>query len=210
MWPAVQQSHQGQPEKSLWRESIPWTRLQWSPGEVEAKSMVDMALQRPMCAGGPGHQWLHTCIQGQGWECSCWLIHTWITVQSGGKQGRAHTSSNGEDSYLMWEICLSREMKKWTWRTFDQLLGWHGGLTARWKRWDERLWGARRFHHFCEIFTGPFCLFGCFVLFVLVFCLRFFCFLAGEKTPASNSSFTFFAFAHPESWPTMPRARSAM
>ena len=29
------------------------------------------------------------------------LIHTWITVQSGGKQGRAHTSSNGDDSYLM-------------------------------------------------------------------------------------------------------------
>ena len=29
------------------------------------------------------------------------LIHTWITVQNGGKQGRAHTSSNGEDSYLM-------------------------------------------------------------------------------------------------------------
>ena len=29
------------------------------------------------------------------------LIHTWITVQSGGKQGRAHTSSNGDDSCLM-------------------------------------------------------------------------------------------------------------
>ena len=29
------------------------------------------------------------------------LIHTWITVQSGGKHGRAHTSSNGDDSYLM-------------------------------------------------------------------------------------------------------------
>ena len=37
-------------------------------GEVEAKSMVDVALQRPTCAGGPGHQWLHTCIQGQGWR----------------------------------------------------------------------------------------------------------------------------------------------
>ena len=29
------------------------------------------------------------------------LIHTWITVQSGGKQERAHTSSNGDDSCLM-------------------------------------------------------------------------------------------------------------
>ena len=35
-------------------------------GKWEAKSMVDVALQRPTCAGGLGHQWLHTCIQGQG------------------------------------------------------------------------------------------------------------------------------------------------
>ena len=40
--------------------------LQCSPGEVEAKSMVDVALQRSTCAGGLGHEWLHTCIQGQG------------------------------------------------------------------------------------------------------------------------------------------------
>ena len=68
----INRAARGQPEKSLWRESIPWTRPQRSPGEVGAKSMVDVALQ----TAGPGHQMLHTCIPGQGWECSCrdWYI----------------------------------------------------------------------------------------------------------------------------------------
>ena len=67
---------------------------------VEAKLMVDVALQRPTCAGGLGNEWLHTCIQGR-MRMLIPLMHLWITVQSGGKQGRAHANSNGEDSYLM-------------------------------------------------------------------------------------------------------------
>ena len=46
---------------------------------------------------------------------------------------------------------------------------------------------------------APFCLFGGFVVLFLVFCFWLLCFPAGEKTPASNSSFTLFAFAYLES-----------
>ena len=56
-------------------------------------------------------------------------------------------------------------------------------------------------HCFCEDFHRTLL---CFLLFcLLVACCLFFllcfCFLAGEKTPASNSSFTLFAFVHFES-----------
>ena len=104
------------------------------------------------------------------------LIHTWITVQSGGKQGRAHTSSNGDDSCLMWKTRLSREMKKWTWRTSDHSHGWQGGHTTRWKRWNERLGGANRCTLFARIFTGSSLVFVFvgLVLFVwLWFCFAF-------------------------------------
>ena len=60
-------------------------------------------------------------------------------------------------------------------------------------RWDERLWGARGFHPFCEDFHR---LFLCVVVWVCVVWLWFcFAFFAGEMTPACNSCFTFFAFA---------------
>ena len=134
-----------------------------------SKSTVDVVLQTTMCAAGPGHQWLHTCIPGQGWECSCW--DWYIHVQSGGKQGRADTSSNGDDSYLMWETRLSREMKKWTWWTSDHLHGWHGWRhTTRWKRWNERLWGRAGFIPFAMIFTGSSFLCVCWVLCCLFGC----------------------------------------
>ena len=108
------------------------------------------------------------------------LIHIWITVQSGGKQERALTSSNGDDSCLMWETRLSKEMKKWTWRTSDLSHGWQGGHTTWWKRWDEGLRGARFVSPFLRVFHWLFflCLLGlcwfvlcfscCFVSFMLV------------------------------------------
>ena len=73
--------------------------------------------------------------------------------------------------------------------------------------------GRAGFTTFARIFTGSFLcvVFLCLLVFCLFFVL-FVCFWlpAGEKTPASNSSFTLFAFAYFESWPTMPHARSAM
>ena len=181
---------------------------------MEAESMVDVALQRSTCAGGPGHQWLHTCIQGQGWECSCrdWYIHglSWITVQSGGKQERAHTNSNGEDSYLMWEIRRDKEV--------DMTDIW----STAWRAWmtyykvEEMIWEAIGGAQVSPLLRGfspaPLCVVVFFCWFFVCFLFLFACFWlpAGEKTPASNSSFTLFAFAYFESWPTMPRARSAM
>ena len=143
------------------------------------------------------------------------LIHTWIIVQSGGKQERAHISSSGDDSCLMWETRLSRVIRMWTWRTSDHPHGWQCGHTTRWKRWHERRGGANRFTLFARFLTGFVCVLcfcsGWFLL-VLWFwpCVVFCLFLAGVKLPASNSRFTFFALAFLESWPTMPRARSAM
>ena len=123
------------------------------------------------------------------------LIHTWITVQRGGKQGRAHTSSNGEDSYLS-EIRQSREMQNW------EASGLHGLAKPNhmWKRWDERLWGARRFHHFCEDFHRLLlcvclCLLVCFWVGVVWWLLSVLFSLCWWKTPASNSCFTSFCYS---------------
>ena len=59
-----------------------------------------------------------------------------------------------------------------TWRH-----GWH---TTRWKRWYERLWGARRFHHFCEDFHRLLLCGWWFLLCCSCFVSWFFCFPAGD------------------------------
>ena len=51
-------------------------------------------------------------------------------------------------------------------------------------------WRARRSHHFCEEFTGSFCVW-CFCRFVRFVVSAF----KSEKTPANNSIFILFAFA---------------
>ena len=87
----------------------------------------------------------------------------------------------------------SRETKKWT---CGHLINCLEGMDdiLQGGRDDMRGYGGRAgFTTFVRILTGSFCVFGVFVGFCLVCC---FCFQTGEKTPASNSSFTLFAFAY--------------
>ena len=172
--------------------------------------MVDVALQRPMCARGPGHQWLHTCMQGQGWECSCrdWYIHGLLckAVANKGRHIPAQTAKT-----LTW---CERSARAGRWRSGHDghLINYLDGMDdiLQGGRDEMRGYGGRAgFTAFARIFTGSFLSFWWFCCVVFVF-FWLLCFPAGEKTPASNSSFTLFAFAYLESWPTMPRARSAM
>ena len=60
--------------------------------------------------------------------------------------------------------------------------------------------GRAGFTTFARIFTGSFLSVWWFVVLFLFFvCFWLLCFPAGEKTPASNSSFFLFAFAYLES-----------
>ena len=170
-----------------------------------------------MWHAGPGHQWLHTCIQGQGWECSCrdWYIHGLLCKAVANKGGHipAQTAKT-----LTW---CERSARAGRWRSGHDghLINYMDGMedTLQGGRDEMRgFGGARRFHHLCEDFHRLF--FVCFLVFVgFVFWVGVVCWalsvllsLSRWKTPASNSSFTFFAFVFLGSWPTMPRARSAM
>ena len=224
-------------QRNPW-ESIPWTRPQRSPGEVGAKSTVDVVLQTPTCAAGPGHQWLHTCIPGQGMRMLApRLIHTWITVQSGGKQGRAHTSPNGDDSCLMWEPPEQGDEE------VDMTDIWSFTWMARWTHYkvEEMRWdlGARIVSPFLRGFSpallwflcllGWCCLFGCgFVLLskpverllqvipgspLLWHSSRVDrpCPVLARQCRKKNLLRILSALQQLEiSWPTMPRARSAI
>ena len=59
--------------------------------------------------------------------------HGSFSLESGGKQGRAHTSSNGEDSSDVRDLPQQGD-EEVDMTDSDQLHGWHGGHTTRWKR----------------------------------------------------------------------------
>ena len=146
---------------------------------------------------GPGHQWLHTCIPGQGWECSCrdWYIHGLLckAVANKGWHIPAQTPTT-----LTW--C---ERPAWAgrWRS-----GHDGHLIIHMDGMEDTLQGGRDemrgfggragFTPFARIFTGSSFLCVCWVC---VVCLAVVCFafFAGEMTPACNSSFTLFCFRIP-------------
>ena len=123
-----------------------------------------------------------------------WYIHA-LLCKSSGKQERAHTNSNSEGSHLMWEIRQSRR----------QTSGHDGHLINCLEGMDDTLHGTRDdlrsfrgragLPPFCEDFHRLLllCCGVCCLLFVFVWFLSS---ASGEKTPASNSRFTLFAFAH--------------
>ena len=154
-----------------------------------------------------------SCVHsGQGWECSfCdWHKHGLLCKAVANKRGHMPTQTA---KTLTW---CERSARAGRWRSGHDghLINYLDGMEdiLQGGRDEMRGFGGRAgFTTFARIFTGSFLsvwLF-CFVCFWFFVC-GFFCFPAGEKTPASNSSFTLFAFAYLESWPTMLRARSAM
>ena len=157
---------------------------QRSPGEVGAKSMVDVVLQTPTCAAGPGHQWLHTCIPGQGWGCSRrdWYIHGLLCKAVANKGG--HIPAQTATTLAWCERPAWAEMKKWTWRTSDHSHGWQGGHKVEEMIWEA--WGRESFHPFCEDFHRLFS--GFCVCWVGVVCLAvvLFCFLSRWKDSCKN------------------------
>ena len=102
----------------------------------------------------------------------------------------------------MWETRLSREMKKWTWRTI-----WLFTWMARWTHYkvEEMRWEAwaRSFHPFCENFCVGW------VLCLLGWCYLFGCGFVLLSKPVERllqviPGSPFFAFGFLEGWPTMP------